>query len=185
MIRTPASFYICSRISILLRAARRALFGERPCKSHRRAEPKRLHLLCHLLELCTNLDFLRAAFLASAAFPTKAGIVMAGPECARYIHILATSHLLPHAGRRIVCGKAGGDIHSMGAGHAVAAGGTAYFEGGVERFRYFPVYPPLIFPNGARQSSLCHSCIFQKLLLRTHPAEHYCCLWLIPDPPSS
>ena len=140
----PASFYICSRISILLRAARRALFGERPCKSHRRAEPKRLHLPCHLLEFCTNLDFLRAAFLASAAFPAKAGIVMAGSECARYIHILAASHLLPHAGRRIVCGKTGGDIHSIGAGHTVAAGGAAYFKGGAERFRYFPICLSLI-----------------------------------------
>ena len=86
-------------------------------------------------------------------------------------------------GGRIVCRKTRGDIHPIGAGHAIAAGRAGNPERGTKRLGYALIYRLFFRPNGAGQRISGHLHILRKLLSCAHPTEHNRNLRLIPNPP--
>lgn len=95
---------------------------------------------------------------------------------------IGSSPFFPDGGR-IVCRKTRGDIHPIGAGHAITASSARNPEGGTERPGYPLIYSLFFHPDRTRQRISGHLHILRKLLSCAHPTEHNRNLRLIPNPP--
>lgn len=172
-----------SQTSILSFWSRSALLSLQESNyRHRRAEPKRLKFPCYLFELRADFYLLWAALFTCTALSAQTRKMVAGPEAGRCIHILALPRFFLDGGR-IVCRKTRGDIHPIGAGHAIAAGRAGNPERGTKRLGYALIYRLFFRPNGAGQRISGHLHILRKLLSCAHPTEHNRNLRLIPNPP--
>ena len=140
-----------SQTSILSFWSRSALLSLQESNyRHRRAEPKRLKFPCYLFELRADFYLLRAALFTCTALSAQTRKMVAGPEAGRCIHILALPRFFPDGGR-IVCRKTRGDIHPIGAGHAITASSARNPEGGTERPGYPLIYSLFFHPDRTRQ----------------------------------